>query len=116
MAKCVDFEDVKECVKYGITHGWSLQDFLESMDEWEDFAEGYKWHDAEMDPPEVDEDGCSDYVLLSFLNAQFFCIGQYRKAEDGGGAYYDGDDEDPLTKIGLYTEAWTKLPKERIEL
>lgn len=59
---------------------------------------------------EVDEDGCSEYVLLSFGNAQFVCIGRYQVDEDGG-AFYDGDEEDPLTKIGLFVNAWMPLPK-----
>ena len=72
-----------------------------------------KWHDAELDPPEVNEDGESKYILLSFMNASAYCIGQYRVDEEGG-AYYDGDDEDPLTKIGLFVDEWMELPKKEV--
>lgn len=66
--------------------------------------------DGDGQMPEVDEDGCSEYVLLSFGNASFVCIGRYQVDEDGG-AFYDGDEEDPLTKIGLFVNAWMPLPK-----
>ena len=66
--------------------------------------------DGDGQMPEVDEDGCSEYVLLSFGNASFVCIGRYQVDEDGG-AFYDGDEEDPLTKIGLFVNAWMPLPE-----
>ena len=72
------------------------------------------WRDAEFEPPEVGKDGESEYILLSFLNADFQCIGRYQEDERGG-AYYDGDEEDPLTAIGLITDAWMPLPKRRKE-
>lgn len=71
------------------------------------------WRDAETDPPEVDEDGASEFVLLSFSNAPgILCIGRYEVDEDGG-AYYDGDDEEPLSKVGIFTDGWMPLPKSR---
>jgi hypothetical protein len=72
------------------------------------------WRDAEYEPPEVDEDGESEYILLSFANADFRAIGRYQEDEDGG-AYYDGDEEDPLTAIGLIVDGWMPLPKRRRE-
>ena len=39
MARLVDVEDVRTCVKLGIKYDWTLVDFLESMDEWDDFVE-----------------------------------------------------------------------------
>lgn len=60
--------------------------------------------------PTVDEDRYSDFVLLSFANAYIPCIGQYREDEDGG-AFYNGDDVEPLTRIGLIVNAWQRLPK-----
>ena len=66
--------------------------------------------DGDGQMPEVDEDGCSEYCLLSFGNASFVCIGRYQVDEDGG-AFYDGDEEDPLTKIGLFVNAWMHLPE-----
>ena len=66
--------------------------------------------DGDGQMPEVDDEGYSDYILLSFRNASFLCIGQYRVDEEGG-AFYEGDDEDPLTKIGLFVNAWMPLPE-----
>ena len=60
--------------------------------------------------PEVDEDGYSEYVLLSFANASIPCIGQYVTDEEGG-AFYDGDDEKPLNSYGLIVNAWMPLPE-----
>ena len=60
--------------------------------------------------PEVDEDGYSDYVLVSFSNVSGLDIGQYREDENGG-AFYSGDDDDPYTKIGAFVNAWMPLPK-----
>ena len=72
------------------------------------------WRDAKFEPPEVGKDGESEYILLSFANAKFQCIGRYQE-DDRGGAYYDGDDDDPLSLIGLITDAWMPLPKRRKE-
>lgn len=60
--------------------------------------------------PEVDEDGYSDFVLVSFSNVSGLDIGQYREDENGG-AFYSGDDDDPYTKIGAFVNAWMPLPK-----
>lgn len=60
--------------------------------------------------PEVDEDGESkDYVLLSFANASFLCIGDYRIDKEGSGAFYDGDDDDTIP-TSLVVNAWQPLP------
>ena len=69
--------------------------------------------DGDGQMPEVDDEGYSDYILLSFRNAPFLCIGQYREDEEGG-AFYDGDDENPLTKMGLFVNAWMPLPERYI--
>lgn len=61
--------------------------------------------------PPVDEDGLSDYILLSFANCPLPCIGQYR-VDEGGGAFYVGDYEDePLNKIGLIVNGWKPYPR-----
>lgn len=69
------------------------------------------WRDAEYEPPEVDEDGYSEWVLLSFSNFPVPAIGNYRVDEDGGGAYYAGDEDKPLISYGLIVNAWCELPK-----
>lgn len=70
---------------------------------WVPVTDGDEWK------PTLDEDGYSDYILLSFDNASFICIGQYRENEEGG-VFFDGDDDEPLTKIGLIVNAWMPLP------
>ena len=66
--------------------------------------------DGDGSMPEVDEEGYSEYVLVSFSNASCLDIGQYRVDEEGG-AWYSGDDDDPYTRIGLFVNAWMPLPK-----
>ena len=66
--------------------------------------------DGDGEMPKVDEDGYSEELLLSFENADFVCLGQYRVDEEGG-AFYAGDDADPLTSIGLIVNAWAPRPK-----
>lgn len=60
--------------------------------------------------PEVDEEGYSDYIMLSFANASIPCIGQYVVDEEGG-AFHDGDDEIPLNRYDLIVNAWRPLPE-----
>lgn len=69
-----------------------------------------RWIPVTEKYPEVDAEGYSAYILLSFDNCQALCIGQYREDEKGG-AFYDGDQEDPLIKLGLVVNAWTPLPE-----
>lgn len=57
-------------------------------------------------PPEDD-----DYILLSFSNYTLPLVGRYEADEDGGGAYYVGDDETSCSRHGLYVNAWMPLPK-----
>lgn len=54
MAKLVDVEDVKECVKIGIKRGWSLDEFLESIKLWADFVEWDKWTPLTESQPKAD--------------------------------------------------------------
>jgi hypothetical protein len=60
--------------------------------------------------PPVDEEGFSEYVLLSFSNAHFVCIGEYG-TDLAGGAFYDGDDDRPLNSFGLIVNAWRPMPE-----
>ncbi len=60
--------------------------------------------DSEQKPP------TEGYILLSFSNYPGLCIGRYEEDEDGGGSFYDGDQEDPLTKYGLFVNAWMPCP------
>ncbi len=79
-------------------------------------AEFYKkmqWIPAE-NPPEVNEEGYSEYILLNFANATVHEIGQYVVDKDGGGAYYVGDDDKSCSSYGIIVNAWMPLP-ERYE-
>ncbi len=50
------------------------------------------------------------YILLSFANFSLPCVGRYEEDENGG-AFYLGDDDEPLVKIGMFVNAWMELPK-----
>lgn len=76
---------------------------------------GWVWLPVYEDDPDtfppVDEDGYSEKILLSFSNADFVLIGEYR-VDDGGGAFYEGDSEKSLlAEFGLIVNAWATLPK-----
>lgn len=62
-------------------------------------------------PPEVDESGMSDYILLSFENFSTPLIGRYELDKDGGGAYYVGDSDRSCISTGLFVNAWMPLPE-----
>lgn len=68
----------------------------------------YDWHpikDGDGEMPPVDEEGYSNWLLISFANMNQLVIGQYR-ADDDGGAFYEGDDAEPLSRFGLIVNAW----------
>lgn len=70
-----------------------------------------RWIPIDEMLPEVNEDGYSDYILLSFENFSLPTIGMYWKDEDGSGAFHDGDDDRTLASYGLFVNAWMPLPK-----
>ena len=69
-------------------------------------ADGYAggWIPAD-DPPEEGK-----YVLLSFDNFPIPCVGRY-DADDDGGAYYLGDEDESLSVHGIFVNAWMPLPE-----
>ena len=75
-----------------------------------EFYKKMQWITAE-NPPEVDEEGYSEYILLNFANASVHEIGQYVVDEDGGGAYHIGDDDKSCLSYGLFVDAWMPLPE-----
>ena len=84
-----------------------------------EFYKKMQWIPAE-NPPEVDEEGYSEYILLNFTNTTVHEIGQYVADEDGGGAYYIGDDDKLCLSYGFFVDAWMPLPEryreeERLE-
>ncbi len=77
---------------------------LTNKKEW---AKDDPWHEPE-DPPKDDR-----YVLISFANCTVPCVGRYREDDDGGGAYYEGDEERSLCSYGLVVNGWMELPRRR---
>lgn len=69
-------------------------------------AMGCKWIPVEEQLP---EDG--KYILLSFSNFTIPLIGRCEQDGDGGSTFYEGDDDEPLTKHDLYVNAWMPLPE-----
>lgn len=69
-----------------------------------------EWIPAD-NPPKVDDSGMSDYILLSFMNFDVPLVGRYQLCKDGSGAYYAGDSDRSCTRIGLFVNAWMKLPE-----
>ena len=67
----------------------------------------HSWIPVEERLPEEDE-----YVLMSFENLSLPIIGRYEKDNDGGGAWYAGDDGcDTCSSQDLFVNAWMPLPK-----
>lgn len=68
-----------------------------------------EWIPIEEDLPEVNEYGCSDYLLLSFENFNIPEIGRYEVDKEGNGAFYAGDDAKSLSSYGLFVNAWMPI-------
>ena len=68
----------------------------------------HSWIPVEERFPEEDE-----YVLMSFENFTLPMTGRYEKDNDGGGAWYVGDDDgcDTCSSQDLFVNAWLPLPK-----
>ena len=68
----------------------------------------HRWIPVEERLTEEDE-----YVLMSFENFTLPIIGRYEKDNDGGGAWYIGDDDgcDTCSSQNLFVNAWMPLPE-----
>lgn len=66
----------------------------------------HRWIPVEEQLPKDD-----NYILLSFSNFSIPLIGRCKLDGDGGGTFYEGDDDEPLTKHDLYVNAWMPLPR-----
>ena len=64
------------------------------------------WIPVEQRLPETDE-----YILVSFDNFSVPDIGRYEADEDGGGAFYPGDEDQSYDQYELFVNAWQPLPK-----
>lgn len=51
------------------------------------------------------------YVLLSFANFTLAEVGRYEVDDDGGGAFFLGDDDRSCSSYGIFVNAWMPLPK-----
>lgn len=69
------------------------------------------WIPVDEAVPEVNDEGYSDYILLSFANAGVIDVGRYEVDKDGGGAFYIGDDEKSCSSWGLLVNAWMPCPE-----
>lgn len=72
----------------------------------EEFESRRKWIPVDEQLP---EDG--NYILLSFSNFSIPLIGRCEQDGDGGGTFYEGDDDEPLTNHDLFVNAWMSLPE-----
>ena len=101
----------------GIKRGyWSpnkKQELVDRLAMYEDAAEKEefgRWIPCSERLPEPDE-----YILLSFSNYSGLMFGRYEE-DDGGGAFYEGDNITPLTHYDAFVNAWMPLPKQYREV
>lgn len=69
-----------------------------------------EWIPIEKKLPQVDEYGCSTYILVSFENFSLPDIARYQIDKDDG-AFYPGDEEKSYVSYGLFVNAWMPLPE-----
>ena len=69
-----------------------------------------KWIPCSERTPEVDEDGYSDKVLVSFDSYSGLDIGEYRLRGEKGAGFYIGDMAETFSQYGLKVNAWMPLP------
>ena len=99
------FSEYKE--SYATIEIETKEDF-EFLEKAVEFYKKMQWRPAE-NPPEVDDEGYSEYILLNFANATVHKIGQYVVDKNGGGAYHAGDDGNPCSSYGIFVDAWMPL-------
>ena len=52
-----------------------------------------------------------DYILISFDNFPLPDVGRYEVDENGGGAFYPGDEDVSYASVGVIVNAWMPLPQ-----
>ena len=52
-----------------------------------------------------------DYILISFDNFPLPDVGRYEVDENGGGAFYPGDEDESYASVGVIVNAWMPLPE-----
>ena len=105
LCKLRDYEDTG-CIPDGIAD--LVENYAKAMTLLAGQIEEHSWIPVEERLPEEDE-----YVLMSFENFTLPIIGRYEKDNDGGGAWYAGDDDgcDTCSSQDLFVNAWLALPK-----
>ena len=105
LCKLKDYEDTG-CIPDGIAD--LVENYAKAMTLLAGQIEERSWIPVEERLPEEDE-----YVLMSFENFTLPIIGRYEKDNDGGGAWYAGDDDgcDTCSSQDLFVNAWMPLPE-----
>lgn len=105
LCKLRDYEDTG-CIPDGIAD--LVENYAKAMTLLAGQIEEHSWIPVEERLPEEDE-----YVLMSFENFTLPIIGRYEKDNDGGGAWYAGDDDgcDTCSSQDLFVNAWMPLQK-----
>ena len=65
----------------------------------------HRWRPVEESLPEDDR-----FILLSFANFSIPMVGRY-EADDSGGEFYLGDEDESCVKQDMYVNAWMPLPE-----
>jgi hypothetical protein len=69
------------------------------------------WHKIDIDNPTTFPE-VETYVLLSFENFSMLCVGQCIGNDEEGYKFIQGDDDEyPLSRYGLFVNAWMPLPE-----
>lgn len=101
---------LREYKKPYATVDYATKEDFEFVKKAVEFYKKMQWIPAE-NPPEVDEEGYSERILLNFANATVHEIGQYVVDKYSGCAYYIGNDTKPCSIYGLFVDAWMPLPE-----
>ena len=108
MSRCVDYEDLKLCVKQSIERNMTLQQFAEFMDEWTDFVEGQRWRYRHADPKLDEWPEDNQTILLTIVTQDPKGIevvaGAYNRDEGWMVDYEDDYGE-------FYISAWMPKPE-----
>lgn len=75
------------------------------MKELQEEREKYRWIPVTEQLPEPET-----YVLVSFSNFSLPIIGRYAENEEGG-AWFAGDEDEPLVSQDMFVNAWMPLPE-----
>ena len=71
----------------------------------------FEWVPVDERLPEVNADGCSEYILISFENWELPAVGRYEEDKDGGGKFFEGDEETSCAIYGFFVNAWAPMIK-----